>query len=30
MLSFFCDIHDKRAVFNILQQNETIIDKGNG
>ena len=27
---FFCDIRDKSAVFNILRQNETIFDIGNG
>ena len=26
----FCDIRDKSAVFNILRQNETIFDLGNG
>ena len=26
MLSFFYDIRDKSAVFNILRQNETIFD----
>ena len=30
MLSFFCDSSDKSAVFNILRQNETIFDIGNG
>ena len=30
MLSFFCDIRDKSAVFNILRQNVTIFDIGNG
>ena len=30
MLSSFCDIRDKSAVFNILRQNETIFDIGNG
>ena len=28
--NFFCDIHDKSAVFNILRQNETIFDTRNG
>ena len=30
MSSFFCDIHDRIALFNILRQNETIFDIGNG
>ena len=29
MLSFFCDIRDKSAIFNILRQNMTIFDIGN-
>ena len=29
-VNFFCDIRDKSAVFNILRQNETIFDIGNG
>ena len=29
MLSF-CDIRDKRAIFNMLRQNMTIFDIGNG
>ena len=29
-VKFFCDICDKSAVFNILQQNVTNFDVGNG
>ena len=29
-VSFFCDIRDKSAVFDILRQNMTIFDIGNG
>ena len=28
--NFLCDIRDKSALFNILRQNETIFDVGNG
>ena len=29
-VKFFCDIRDKSTIFNILRQNETIFDIGNG